>query len=135
MSLYAVLTPSINIDVVDLVVLWILAVGSLIPSYGESEEQQREMAVGSRPPECVNKCFSCRPCMATLVIPTHQMKRLQAKSRGEDSDSYYLLSWKCRCGNKLFQPWCSLCYFNHSWFMNIYICMHYRPTFLFSCTS
>ncbi|KAF3450883.1 hypothetical protein FNV43_RR06972 [Rhamnella rubrinervis] len=88
----------------SLTILLPRSVGSLIPSYGESGERQREMAVGSRPPACVNKCFNCRPCMATLVIPTHQMKRLQTKSRGEDSDSYYLLSWKCRCGNKLFQP-------------------------------
>ncbi|KAB1219856.1 EPIDERMAL PATTERNING FACTOR-like protein 8 [Morella rubra] len=59
--------------------------------------------LGSKPPGCVNRCLNCRPCIATLVIPSHQMKEFSASSCGED-DSYYLLSWKCRCGNKLFQP-------------------------------
>lgn len=77
------------------------AVESLSSGYGETIEQ-REMVLGSKPPGCVNKCLNCRPCMATLVIP-HQRNGFSAKTRGED-DSYYLLSWKCRCGNKLYQP-------------------------------
>ncbi|KAL5575701.1 hypothetical protein UlMin_017400 [Ulmus minor] len=69
--------------------------------YGREEE--RKMVLGSRPPGCVNKCLNCRPCTATLVIPSHQKKRLQTSSHGDD-DTYYLLSWRCRCGNKLYQP-------------------------------
>ena len=63
------------------------------------------MVLGSRPPACVNKCMSCRPCEATLVIPPHQTKKwgVSISSHRED-DTYYLLSWKCRCGNKLYQP-------------------------------
>ncbi|PON37402.1 EPIDERMAL PATTERNING FACTOR-like protein [Parasponia andersonii] len=67
------------------------------------EEERKLMVLGSRPPQCVNKCLNCRPCEATLVIPSHQKKRLETSSHGED-DTYYLLSWKCRCGNKLFHP-------------------------------
>ncbi|EXB67299.1 hypothetical protein L484_025781 [Morus notabilis] len=69
----------------------------------ESTEEKRKMVLGSRPPGCVNKCMNCRPCRATLVIPSHQKRSFEISSHGED-DSYYLLSWKCRCGNKLFQP-------------------------------
>ncbi|CAI9113988.1 OLC1v1037448C1 [Oldenlandia corymbosa var. corymbosa] len=68
--------------------------------------QQVKMRLGSRPPGCVNKCMNCRPCRATLVIPPHHNKPFTtAKPAAHREDgSYYLLSWKCRCGNKLFQP-------------------------------
>ncbi|KAL1565047.1 EPIDERMAL PATTERNING FACTOR-like protein 6 [Salvia divinorum] len=69
----------------------------------EDEEELRKMVLGSRPPACVNKCMSCRPCEATLVIPPRQTKKWGLSSHREDN-SYYLLSWKCRCGNKLYQP-------------------------------
>ncbi|EEF44793.1 conserved hypothetical protein [Ricinus communis] len=66
------------------------------------------MVLGSKPPGCVNKCFSCRPCMATLVVPSHQKKSFPHKALprhdDDDGDGYYLLSWKCKCGDKLFQP-------------------------------
>ncbi|KAL2625000.1 hypothetical protein GLYMA_07G030700v4 [Glycine max] len=66
--------------------------------------EQRKMVIGSKPPACVNKCKSCRPCMATLVVPNHQKRKgFKVSSRGDD-DTYYLLSWKCKCGDKLFQP-------------------------------
>ncbi|KAF5453232.1 hypothetical protein F2P56_028148 [Juglans regia] len=72
--------------------------------YGESLAQ-KEMVLGSKPPACVNKCLNCRPCIATLVIPSHQRIKgnFAAWSRNED-DTYYLLTWKCRCGNKFYQP-------------------------------
>ncbi|XP_062154197.1 EPIDERMAL PATTERNING FACTOR-like protein 8 [Alnus glutinosa] len=76
-----------------------------IPGYSENLKQ-REMVLGSKPPGCENKCLNCRPCIATLVIPSHQKTKAfmsTSSSRGED-DRYYLLSWKCRCGNKLYQP-------------------------------
>ncbi|XP_058010288.1 EPIDERMAL PATTERNING FACTOR-like protein 8 [Hevea brasiliensis] len=84
------------------------AQGLVLSSNGENLQQQRKhMVLGSKPPGCVNKCFSCKPCMATLVVPSHQKDpTFKALSHGDDDDSgrYYLLSWKCRCGNKLFQP-------------------------------
>ncbi|PQQ10334.1 EPIDERMAL PATTERNING FACTOR-like protein 8 [Prunus yedoensis var. nudiflora] len=70
----------------------------------DDEFRQSKMVLGSRPPGCQNKCLNCRPCIATLVIPVHKTKRFSLSSHGEEDDSYYLLSWKCRCGNKLFQP-------------------------------
>ncbi|KAL7114232.1 hypothetical protein ACP275_04G107700 [Erythranthe tilingii] len=81
----------------------------------ESTAENEQTILGSRPPGCVNKCMSCRPCEPTLVIPTHKMvissssTRIKGKgsfvksSRRED-DTYYLLSWKCRCGNKYYHP-------------------------------
>ena len=64
------------------------------------------LQLGSRPPGCVNKCMNCRPCMATLVIPPHdhRNKGLRESSSHQEDDTYYLLYWKCRCGNKLYQP-------------------------------
>ncbi|XP_022642097.1 EPIDERMAL PATTERNING FACTOR-like protein 8 [Vigna radiata var. radiata] len=68
--------------------------------------EQNKMVIGSKPPACVNKCKSCRPCMATLVVPNHQKRKKSFRvfSHGDDDDTYYLLSWKCKCGDKLFQP-------------------------------
>lgn len=82
---------------------------------GEENEmvQQKKKILGSRPPACVNKCLSCRPCMATLVIPPHHTKSKTAattnfktsnKYSSDEDDTYYLLSWKCKCGNKVYQP-------------------------------
>lgn len=78
----------------------------------EVEESRR--VIGSKPPSCMHKCMRCRPCLATLVAPDHQKRKsyinsnkgllFKVWSRGEDDDPYYLLSWKCTCGNKLFQP-------------------------------
>ncbi|KAG6429968.1 hypothetical protein SASPL_108027 [Salvia splendens] len=88
----------------------IIFLSSLPPSSGgaktsrEEEEELRKMVLGSRPPACVNRCMSCRPCEATLVIPPHQKASYGASSHRGGDDSYYLLSWKCRCGNKLYQP-------------------------------
>ncbi|KAK7261931.1 hypothetical protein RIF29_28255 [Crotalaria pallida] len=87
----------------------------LLPKSGASSvfydtamvEDESKMVIGSKPPACANKCMNCRPCMATVVIPNHHQGKKGLKvvvsSNGED-DSYYLLSWKCRCGDKLFQP-------------------------------
>ncbi|KAI3814992.1 hypothetical protein L1987_14642 [Smallanthus sonchifolius] len=72
---------------------------------GVSLVQQKNKILGSRPPGCVNKCMKCSPCLATLVIPPHHkmVDYRDQSSHGED-DCYYLLSWKCKCGDKLFQP-------------------------------
>ncbi|XP_058774093.1 EPIDERMAL PATTERNING FACTOR-like protein 8 [Vicia villosa] len=74
----------------------------------ESDLEERKVVIGSKPPECVNKCMKCRPCMATVVVNDHdhhqRKKGFKLDSSHEENDSYYLLSWKCRCGNKLFQP-------------------------------
>ncbi|GAB2300329.1 hypothetical protein Dimus_034365 [Dionaea muscipula] len=67
-----------------------------------------KLVLGSRPPRCVNRCMSCRPCMAVLVIPPHRNRKPSSsdslKTTPQDDEGYYLLSWKCRCKNKFFQP-------------------------------
>ncbi|EOY29482.1 Uncharacterized protein TCM_037000 [Theobroma cacao] len=74
------------------------------PSYKTGGVHEREkLQVGSRPPACLNKCSSCRPCMATLVIQPPQRKTYTT-SRPDNHDIYYLLSWRCKCGNKLYRP-------------------------------
>ncbi|TYG49358.1 hypothetical protein ES288_D10G088000v1 [Gossypium darwinii] len=80
------------------------AVGAVESGDSERWLQQSKMVLGSRPPRCVNKCLSCRPCMAALVIPSHQWNKFKATNHGDGDDNYYLLSWKCKCGDKLFQP-------------------------------
>ncbi|CAN4088503.1 unnamed protein product [Withania somnifera] len=72
--------------------------------------QSVSMAIGSRPPGCLNKCMSCHPCKATLVISPSQKNKGGTNSntdpskRQAEDDTYYLLSWKCRCNDQLFQP-------------------------------
>ncbi|XWS16448.1 hypothetical protein CRYUN_Cryun34aG0088400 [Craigia yunnanensis] len=96
---------------VAITVAFIFSITFLLPSVGalnsghrKSPLQQSKMVLGSKPPGCVNKCLSCRPCMATLVIPSHQWKNFRATYHGDEDDRYYLLSWKCKCGDKLFHP-------------------------------
>ncbi|MFS7992430.1 putative EPIDERMAL PATTERNING FACTOR-like protein [Helianthus anomalus] len=49
--------------------------------------------------------MKCSPCEATLVIPPHhKMVDYSDQSSHDEDDCYYLLSWKCKCGDKLFQP-------------------------------
>ncbi|KAK4269646.1 hypothetical protein QN277_022776 [Acacia crassicarpa] len=72
-------------------------------------EEESKKVIGSRPPACVNKCHKCRPCIATLVVPHqktgHNNKGFTLKMVPPgDNDPYYLLSWKCKCGHKFFQP-------------------------------
>ncbi|KAK7330100.1 hypothetical protein VNO77_24286 [Canavalia gladiata] len=75
------------------------------PSMKDGKDlKQKKLVLGSRPPRCVNKCLSCKPCMATLVIsPHHRVGHIQNATAQRD-EGYYLLSWKCKCGNKFYQP-------------------------------
>ncbi|CAL0325695.1 unnamed protein product [Lupinus luteus] len=67
--------------------------------------KQMKLVLGSRPPRCINKCLNCRPCMAALVIsPHHKDGHIHKATTSQRDESYYLLSWKCKCGNKFFQP-------------------------------
>ncbi|RAL50933.1 unnamed protein product [Cuscuta campestris] len=88
---------------------------ALLPSIsGRGKQMMMRMALGSRPPRCVGRCMGCRPCVAALVIPPHHkrrqprwwFKRTTASGGGGpgEDENYYLLSWKCRCRNKYFQP-------------------------------
>ncbi|KAK2425436.1 hypothetical protein P8452_54192 [Trifolium repens] len=100
---------------VAITVSFILSLIVLLPKSGGSvlcdknDLEDRKVVIGSKPPVCVNKCKKCRPCMATVVVNDHDHQRQKKKdfkfvSSDHEEDSYYLLSWKCRCGNKFFQP-------------------------------
>ncbi|KAI6681395.1 hypothetical protein NL676_035276 [Syzygium grande] len=91
-----------------LLACFLLCLSPLTVGEGTEVLKIRREMVGSRPPICVNRCLSCRPCMAILVIHPPAVGGGGAEDVGasshEGSDSYYLLTWKCKCGNKLFQP-------------------------------
>ncbi|KAK4369984.1 hypothetical protein RND71_009459 [Anisodus tanguticus] len=93
-----------GIKFVVIIVMLIYSLTFLPSISGRSEErkQMRMVMLGSSPPKCINRCKGCRPCMAALVIPPHS-KGLKIISTRED-EGYYLLSWKCRCGTKYYQP-------------------------------
>uniref|UniRef100_A0A7C8ZDR6 Epidermal patterning factor-like protein n=1 Tax=Opuntia streptacantha TaxID=393608 RepID=A0A7C8ZDR6_OPUST len=109
-------------DGVRLAITATLIIVSLMIFSSESDEMisnskkkmTKKLVLGSRPPSCVNKCKSCKPCIATLVVPPRHLNKASSSNSipsstpheygGNNHDTYYLLSWKCKCGNKLFQP-------------------------------
>ncbi|CAM8931776.1 unnamed protein product [Rhodiola kirilowii] len=59
----------------------------------------KKMKLGSRPPRCADRCLNCRPCTAALVVSPNTDEAIIQRD-----ESYHLLSWKCRCGSKFYQP-------------------------------
>ncbi|XP_042466389.1 EPIDERMAL PATTERNING FACTOR-like protein 2 [Zingiber officinale] len=83
-----------------------------IPSERGEQTKVRTL-IGSRPPMCERSCRACGHCEAVQVpvIPQalnkDRSKKLQASasdSRGDMSSNYKPLSWKCKCGNLIFNP-------------------------------
>ncbi|XP_042509041.1 EPIDERMAL PATTERNING FACTOR-like protein 2 [Macadamia integrifolia] len=78
------------------------------------EEKEVVSHIGSRPPTCQGKCSSCEHCEAVQVpaVPqqksrntTHSSKMSTiAYSRGQDNSNYKPMSWKCKCGDMIFNP-------------------------------
>ncbi|KAG6523324.1 hypothetical protein ZIOFF_013180 [Zingiber officinale] len=77
------------------------------------EQTKVRTLIGSRPPMCERSCRACGHCEAVQVpvIPQalnkDRSKKLQASasdSRGDMSSNYKPLSWKCKCGNLIFNP-------------------------------
>ncbi|KAG8384222.1 hypothetical protein BUALT_Bualt04G0095500 [Buddleja alternifolia] len=69
--------------------------------------------VGSRPPRCEQKCTSCSQCEAIQVPTNPQINNSTTDAthvdyvrlRGDDDNSNYKpISWKCKCGNLIFNP-------------------------------
>ncbi|XP_022773912.1 EPIDERMAL PATTERNING FACTOR-like protein 2 [Durio zibethinus] len=70
--------------------------------------------IGSRPPKCERRCSSCGPCEAIQVPTNPQVGNGNSNSstlisdvaytRGDDSSNYKPMSWKCKCGNFIFNP-------------------------------
>ncbi|KAK9923132.1 hypothetical protein M0R45_031565 [Rubus argutus] len=69
-----------------------------LPSSESRDLQQTKLVMGSGPPSCYMKCQGCTPCTATLVtVPAHH-------PRGEEDEPYYPQTWRCKCGDRLFDP-------------------------------
>jgi len=73
--------------------------------------------IGSRPPKCERRCSTCEHCEAVQVpvspqIQTHRSHYSSVRativvsysSRGDDLSNYKPMSWKCKCGDYLFNP-------------------------------
>lgn len=80
--------------------------------------------IGSRPPRCESRCSACGHCVAVQVPVSPQVQghskirshgslpastRTSPKNvaycRGDDITNYKPISWKCKCGDLLFNPW------------------------------
>ncbi|KAJ0939483.1 putative EPIDERMAL PATTERNING FACTOR-like protein [Helianthus annuus] len=49
--------------------------------------------------------MNCMPCEATLVIPSDtKLIDYKDQSLWEDNYYYYPQVWKCKCGDKLYEP-------------------------------
>lgn len=68
--------------------------------------------IGSRPPRCAERCKSCGRCVA-IQVPIVGTKKAETRghfygtaySRGDDISNYKPMSWKCKCGDLIFNPW------------------------------
>ncbi|KHN13027.1 EPIDERMAL PATTERNING FACTOR-like protein 2 [Glycine soja] len=69
--------------------------------------------IGSRPPRCERRCRSCGHCEAIQVPTNPQAQNGKINSStvstiaftmGEGSSNYKPMSWKCKCGNRIFNP-------------------------------
>ncbi|KAK7307703.1 hypothetical protein VNO77_41007 [Canavalia gladiata] len=69
--------------------------------------------IGSRPPRCERRCRSCGHCEA-IQVPTNPQAQngkinpstlsAIAYAGGDGSSNYKPMSWKCKCGNLIFNP-------------------------------
>ncbi|RZC79286.1 hypothetical protein C5167_003507 [Papaver somniferum] len=73
-------------------------------------EKRELLTLGSRPPQCFNKCFDCSPCTPELVSSPSQLRNMKRSIRTnlmasseQEYNPYLPQSWQCRCGNKLYQ--------------------------------
>ncbi|XP_020229632.1 EPIDERMAL PATTERNING FACTOR-like protein 2 [Cajanus cajan] len=69
--------------------------------------------IGSRPPKCERRCRSCGHCEA-IQVPTNPQAQNRKKNSSKfsalayarvgGSSNYKPMSWKCKCGNLIFNP-------------------------------
>ncbi|XP_030537820.1 EPIDERMAL PATTERNING FACTOR-like protein 2 isoform X1 [Rhodamnia argentea] len=105
-------------------------ISSKLPQRGEDEQEKVMLTksmrslIGSRPPLCERKCSSCGHCEAVQVpfVPqqVHGPRRVRSArshvasastrvaaayyGRGDDISNYKPMTWKCKCGDTLFNP-------------------------------
>ncbi|XP_057978490.1 EPIDERMAL PATTERNING FACTOR-like protein 5 [Malania oleifera] len=58
-----------------------------------------EKKIGSRPPNCENKCYGCSPCEAVQVPTTSASGHV-----GVQYANYEPEGWKCKCGPSFYTP-------------------------------
>nr|DAD21989.1 TPA_asm: hypothetical protein HUJ06_023452 [Nelumbo nucifera] len=90
----------------------------LLPPRAQGLLTEEKTRLGSTPPSCHNKCNECHPCIAVQVptVPGHNRVKpgfwrkipMELESypstTGIKYANYKPLGWKCRCGNRLFNP-------------------------------
>ncbi|KAJ0786013.1 putative EPIDERMAL PATTERNING FACTOR-like protein [Helianthus annuus] len=90
------------------ILLLSLTVSHSISGYedeGVASVQQNKRILQSSPPSCMNKCENCTPCEATLVNPLDpKLIDYKDQSLWEHNYNYYPQVWKCKCGDKLYEP-------------------------------
>ncbi|KAJ8545957.1 hypothetical protein K7X08_018540 [Anisodus acutangulus] len=92
-----------------------------INEHGQIASEKRAILrsqIGSRPPRCDKRCGSCGHCEA-IQVPTnpqitngnknHTINNNKASNsiayaRDSDNSNYKPMSWKCKCGNLIFNP-------------------------------
>lgn len=98
--------------------------------HSQEEKAMLRGQIGSRPPRCERRCSTCGHCEA-IQVPTNPQTKTGSSRRGnsfsskmsssssttiihydrggDDSSSsnYKPMSWKCKCGNSIFNPWWS----------------------------
>ncbi|KAL9260976.1 EPIDERMAL PATTERNING FACTOR-like protein [Drosera capensis] len=84
---------------------------------GDKNVAERSL-IGSRPPRCESRCRNCGHCEAIQVPVTPQQKfklaeggthskqnsTLTQYTRGDDMTNYKPMSWRCKCGDLIFNP-------------------------------
>lgn len=90
----------------------------------QEEKAMLRAQIGSRPPKCERRCSSCGPCEA-IQVPTNPQTKFGGKNSslsiptieyargGDDSSNYKPMSWKCKCGNSIFNPWLEVVLYIH----------------------
>ncbi|GAB2293714.1 hypothetical protein Dimus_027927 [Dionaea muscipula] len=86
----------------------------------DKKEMERSL-LGSRPPRCEVRCSNCGHCEAIQVpigiAPQQKVKPGEGGShsvhdstptaeysRGDDTTNYKAMSWRCKCGDFIFNP-------------------------------
>eukprot|EP00249_Psilotum_nudum_P003797 c17290_g1_i2 orf=54-398(-) len=71
--------------------------------------------IGSKPPNCQNKCNTCSPCSAVQIptspaqgnpptLKTHPQYYSSNVQESEKYSNYKPVGWKCKCGKQLYNP-------------------------------
>lgn len=95
--------------------------------------------IGSKPPRCETRCRFCGHCEA-IQVPTNP-RALNGNNinlstvatisydRRQDNSNYKPMSWKCKCGNIIFNPW--LHFFHNVVYLYMNIVSNYFSSFMF----